>query len=92
MNSERHGTVRLSGREAMCLKSTTVLPDELRRIVNAAAPGRDNVIVISLSWETAELFREAFTDYLARVGFDDDYKATSEGQLLEDLIDSFYLK
>jgi hypothetical protein len=63
----------------MYLKNSTFLPDELRRIVNAAAAGRDNGIVITLSRETAELFRSVFTDHLARVGFDHAYKPTSEG-------------
>ena len=37
----------------------------------------------------AEEFRDAFTEQLARVGFDEIYEPTAEGRLLEDLIDRF---
>jgi hypothetical protein len=92
MNSETHSTVRLSGREAMYLRNATFLPDELARLVNAAKDGEDNGIVISLSPEMSERFREAFTEHLAKVGFDDGYEPTSEGKILEALIDRFYMK
>ncbi len=39
---------------------------------------------------TAEEFREAFTEQLAKVGFDESYEPTAGGNLLEDLIDRFH--
>lgn len=92
MNSEKHSTVHLSGREAMYLRNAAFLPDELSRIVNAAKDTEDYGIIISLSGEMCERFREVFTEHLAKVGFDDVYEPTSEGKILETLIDRFYMK
>jgi len=92
MSSEKYGTVRLAGREAMYLRNAAFLPDELARIVKAAKDGEDNEVVISLSPEISERFREVFTEHLAKVGFDDAYEPTSEGKVLEALIDRFYMK
>ncbi len=49
-------------------------------------------IMLGLTLTTAEEFREAFTEHLAKVGFDDAYETNPEGKLLEDLIDRFYLE
>lgn len=92
MSSEKHGTVRLVGREAMYLRNAGFLPKELARIVNAAKDSEGNGIVISLSPEISERFREVFTEHLAKVGFDDAYEPTSEGKVLEALIDRFHMK
>jgi hypothetical protein len=92
VSSQKHGTVRLAGREAMYLRNAAFLPDELARIVKAAKDSEDNGIVISLSPEISERFREVFTEHLAAVGFDGDYEPTSEGNILEALIDRFYIK
>lgn len=45
---------------------------------------------LEVSAATAEEFREALTEQLARVGFDKTYEPTAEGGLLEDLIDRFH--
>jgi len=92
MSNEKHGSVRLAGREAMYLRNATFLPDELARIVNAAKDGEGNGVVISLSQEMSERFREVFTEHLAKVGFDEAYEPTSEGKVLEALIDRFHMK
>jgi hypothetical protein len=73
----------------MYLRNAAFLPDELARIVHVAAAREDNEIVISLSRETSEQFRTVFTEHLAKVGFDDAYDPTSEGKVLESLIDLF---
>lgn len=48
-------------------------------------------INLELNINTAEEFREKFTLELTRVGFDDNYQLTTEGKLLEDLIDRFFI-
>lgn len=45
---------------------------------------------LEVSAATAEAFREAFTEQLANVGFDEAYEPTAEGKLLENLIDRFH--
>lgn len=37
----------------------------------------------------AEEFRNIFTERLAKIGFDENYELTTEGRMLEDLIDKF---
>jgi hypothetical protein len=91
MSSESHCSVHLAGREATYLRNAGFLPNELARIVNAAKDSGDG-IVIALSPEISERFREVFTEHLAKVGFDDAYEPTSEGKVLEALIDRFYMK
>jgi len=44
---------------------------------------------LEVSAATAEEFCEAFTEQLAKVGFDEAYEPTAEGKLLENLIDRF---
>ena len=92
MNSENDNPVRLSGREFLYLKNAAFLPEELRRIIDAAAANRETAIVMTLSRDMSERFREVFTERLAKVGFDRAYEPTNEGRLLETLIDRFYVK
>ena len=76
----------------MYLKNTAFLPDELARIINAGDAGDNGGILLSLSRDTSEQFRSIFTERLAKVGFDGGYEPTSEGNVLETLIDRFYFK
>ena len=39
----------------------------------------------------AQILRDYFTERLARVGFDADYKPNKEGVILEELIDTLFL-
>jgi len=82
--------IRLSKRELTYLKGTNFLPAELARIIaDAHTVGKDRY-VLHLSREILEQFREAFTLRLARVGFGPDSEPTTEGKMLEDLIDRFF--
>lgn len=45
----------------------------------------------ALDANDAETVREALTEELARVGFDPDYELTSEGRLIEGLIDALFI-
>ena len=92
MNAASQGTVRLSEREALYLRNTAFLPDLLANIIASATLGDDRELTISVSHAILEKFREVFTEHLARVGFDTKYEPTSEGKLLEGLIDRFYVK
>lgn len=83
--------VRLSQREITYLKSTTILPTELaRRVAGARSAGNDRYVLL-LSRELAEQFRDSFTLRLAKAGFGPDDRPTAEGQMLETLIDRFFL-
>ena len=41
--------------------------------------------------DLAEEIRDALTERLAQVGFDEKYEATAEGKFLEDLIDRLFM-
>jgi hypothetical protein len=74
----------------MYLKNTSFLPEDcVRTIEGSRAVGDGHVL--NVSDETAELFRDAFTVQLAKAGFDASYNLSSEGKVLEDLIDRFGL-
>lgn len=47
---------------------------------------------ILISRELSEEFRDIFTNQLAKVGFDENYEVTTEGQMLETLIDKFFIE
>lgn len=82
--------VRLSRQEAAYLIGAVFLrPHHLEAIRKGEQADRGG-ITLTLSRDLAEEFREAFTDQLAKVGFDQNYDATPEGRLLEELIDRFY--
>ena len=84
-------TIRLSRDEIDYLNNADFLKplqiDTLRR----AESLNDASTILRLSHDLAEEFRDAFTVQLAQVGFDEKYDTTSEGQILENLIDRFYV-
>ena len=47
-------------------------------------------MTLTISNGLSNEFQAAFTDELARVGFDQNYELNPEGQMLEDLIDRFF--
>ena len=82
--------VRLSSQQFMYLRNTTFLPDACVCAIEGFQPVDDGY-VLNVSDSLAERFREAFTERLAKVGFDKSYKLTREGEILEGLIDGFGL-
>jgi hypothetical protein len=83
--------IHLSKRHVEYLRQSSFLPASLARLVEAVGSEGDEARVIRVSQEVAEKFRSAFTDQLAKVGFGVDYQPTSEGRILEELIDRFFL-
>jgi hypothetical protein len=89
--TEQTKVISLSQRELLYLVNSSFLDASLRQIVAEASPGTANRRTISVPANVAEAFRAAFTDRLAEVGFDGEYNLTSEGKMLEDLIDRFFI-
>jgi hypothetical protein len=88
MSSERQ--ISLSAREMMYLRNATFLPATLAQLIGMAQHSADkDKYQLSISQHIAEQFRDAFTYQLAKAGFDEAYEPTSEGRMLEDLIDHF---
>ena len=79
-----------SGLEYLCERA-----DLSARLVAAVREGveqRDegDSVYVTLDPDTSEALRTVLTLRLAETGFDENYDPTSEGQLLEDLIDRFF--
>jgi hypothetical protein len=47
--------------------------------------------ILKMSEENADMFRDLFGEQLQFVGFDANYKLTKEGQILEYLVDKFFV-
>ncbi len=82
--------VRLSRREEGYLSEAVFLKAHQLEVLRKRALTDQGGAILTLSRDLAEEFREAFTEQLARVGFDKNYETTPEGRLLEELIDRFF--
>jgi hypothetical protein len=82
--------VDLTRDEVDYLRAAGLLPPTLLECLEDVRWQSDAAGTFEVSAATAEEFREAFTERLARVGFDESYEPTAEGKLLEDLIDRFH--
>ena len=71
------------------LRSATYLPADLRDMLQERLPDCGQAATWSLNADIAERFRDCFTERLAQAGFDSDYNLSSEGAVLEELIDRF---
>ena len=81
--------VRLSSKELEYLKRARFLPASLAQILKTAMAGGDTNS-LSVSHDVAEEFRSALMHRVAVAGFGPDYEPTSEGWMLEELIDRFF--
>ncbi len=85
-------TVRLSKSEFDYLRQTSFLERELIKSLEEAREKSGGSFLLDLSPAIAESFRDSFTLELARVGFDQDNELTELGEVLEDLIDRFFVE
>lgn len=83
-------SVRLSKRQLTYLKTNGILADTFPKTLESIAADSEQTRVFRIPRDKAEQIRSTLTDHLARVGFDAEYKTTSEGRILEELIDRFY--
>jgi hypothetical protein len=84
-------TIKLPRREIHYLINAKFLSPLHIEAVRAAQSSSGGSAVLKLSRNLAEEFREAFTNELAKVGFDENDDLTAEGRILEDLIDFFHV-
>jgi hypothetical protein len=71
------------------LRSAIYLPADIKEMIKDRLNDCGRPTTWSLTTEAAEHFVDCFTERLAQVGFDSEYKLTSEGTMLEELIDRF---
>jgi hypothetical protein len=82
--------VDLARSEVDYLKTAGFLPLVLLECLQGVRWQSEAAGTLEVSATNAEAFREAFTEQLAKVGFNEAYEPTAEGGLLEDLIDHFH--
>lgn len=82
-------TVHLSTDEAEYVSKLASEDDSFEALLHNHPAISVDGRTVTLSRAEAEMLRDYFTESLARVGFDKDYKPNTEGWLLERLIDTF---
>lgn len=85
-------TVKLSKGEFDYLKQASFLHTELLEFLEQASEQRGGSFLLTLRPAIAQSFRDYFTQELARVGFNCNYELTDIGEVLEDLIDRFFVE
>lgn len=82
--------IRLSHDELDYLQSKQLLPSTIRsRITSADTTSAD--YILEVSEDEADELRDLFGEQLQIEGFDQDYKPTKAGRILESLIDKFFV-
>jgi hypothetical protein len=82
--------IDLTRSEVDYLNTAGLLPSDLLECLRDIRWRSGVAGTFKVSAATAEAFREAFTEQLAKAGFDEAYEPTAEGRLLESLIDRFH--
>lgn len=83
--------IALTPNQAAFLRDATFVPAHLARQLKQASSRFEKSIVVELSDEDADSFRDLLGEQLQLIGFDESYNPTPEGALLEQLIDKSLL-
>ena len=83
MVADRRRDISLSDRERRVLLERCELPADIADAIRMARAGT----TIRILPEQLEVLRQCVADQLQRVGFDDQWALTPEGELLESIID-----
>jgi hypothetical protein len=81
----------LSVEEMNTLQSITTKNDSLNAVIKRAMAVHGIKFRLRLNRIEAEAVRDILTEQLAYSGFQEDYSLTTQGQMLESLIDRFYI-
>lgn len=82
---------QLSTEEFGFLKQLAASDESICDLLSSNANADGQRMVIRLSRVEAEHLRDFLTTNLAEIGFDEKYSPNAEGDLLEHLIDKFYV-
>jgi hypothetical protein len=83
---------QVSADELKYLKKLASDDESIARLLRFEGIQRDRSVAIHLDRDEAERLRGYLTELLAAVGFDQNYSPNEQGQVLERLIDRFYLR
>ena len=84
--------IDLNYNEYFYINSSNYLTKELLLEFNNSIVKHNDKYTLRISEEKADLFRDLFGEQLQVVGFDDKYNLTKEGEILEDLVDKFFIE
>lgn len=82
--------IQLNQDEYSYLCKASFLPDGLRQLF-FLTEREENAYKLNITEDQADEIRDLCGEQLQLVGFDEKYDPTSEGKLLEDLVDKFYI-
>jgi len=88
---EENHEFQVSAKELEYLKRLVSHDDPLAGLLIPQGGTRGHQIRIRLGRAEAQHLRDYLTTQLATIGFDEDYSPNEQGQMLENLIDRFYL-
>ena len=83
--------IRLSTDEHGYLLRDKFLPERLLALLQEAKKPNPSTVILEISIDQVDEFRDAFGDRMQEVGFDANYQPTPEGEILESLVDRFYI-
>ena len=82
--------VKLTSLEYEYIQSNFFI-DKIDLIKSIKSEKFDNKVILNLPDEIAEEIREWACEKLPIVGFNEDYELNSEGKILDNFIDKFYI-
>lgn len=84
-------SIKLNNQEFNYLTSSNFLPNELNRMVRSSIEKYDHKYLLVISEEEVDILRDFFGEQLQMEGFDEGYELTKQGEILESLIDKFFV-
>jgi hypothetical protein len=89
MNNEKN-EYQISADQAAYLRRLASEQPDFRAMIESFGITEIGGNMLTIHLQEAEILREYFTERLAKVGFDSEYKPNNEGVLLESLIDILF--
>jgi hypothetical protein len=83
--------IELNQNEFAYLCKASFLPDRFRKLFFSSVRKKKSFL-LNISEEQADEIRDLCGDQLQLVGFDERYEPTTEGLILESLMDKFYVE
>ncbi len=82
--------IKLNQDEYSYLCKAPFLPDRLRQLF-FLTEREENAYMLNITEDQADEIRDLCGEQLQLVGFDEKYDPTPEGEMLENLVDKFYI-
>ncbi|MBY0528987.1 MAG: hypothetical protein K2P51_02225 [Rhabdochlamydiaceae bacterium] len=83
-------TIKLNRKEYNYLCQASFLGDQCRKLLYSSEQ-QDDKYALKISEGQADEFRDLCSEQLQIAGFDEKYELTPEGEILECLVDKFFI-